>query len=65
VTTARMIVAVQTMRTPRGAALSLRRAQRVLRATRRSRAVLLVLTRRLREGDLPGRGEDTRMFGLL
>src|SRR4051812_14700949 len=55
---------MQAMRTARGAAVSLRRTQRVLRVTRRSRGVLLVLTRGLREGDLPGRGEDTRMFLL-
>jgi len=55
----------QTIRTARGAALSVRCTKRAPRLTRRSKLFQLCLTRVLRERDLAVRGEDTRLFGLL
>jgi hypothetical protein len=56
-----------TMRTDRGAVVSVRRAQRVprQRTMRRSRVRLLGRARGMRESDLLVRGDDTGMFGLL
>jgi hypothetical protein len=64
---ARTSAARQTIRTGRGAAVSVGRTKRAprQRLTRRSKVFQLCLTRVLRERDLKVRGEDTRMFGLL
>jgi hypothetical protein len=57
----------QTIRSARGAVVSVRRAKRRRRQllTRRSNLFQLCLTRVLRERDLAVRCEGTRMIGLL